>query len=54
MDVKVASMVKDTALRALAVRVKIDSNALREKRIDKMDDLLRRLKAGDGAKVIEG
>ena len=53
-DVKVASMVKDTALRALAVRVKIDSNALREKRIDKMDDLLRRLKAGDGAKVIEG
>lgn len=57
---KVASMVKDTSLRALAVRVKVDRNALAARRADKMAEILERLtkgdapKNGDGAKVIEG
>lgn len=57
-DPKIASLVKDTALRALAVRVKIDRNALAARRNDKMAELLERLtqgeKNGSGAKVIEG
>lgn len=53
-NLKVASMVKDTALRALATRVKIDRNALTARKLDNMVDLLQRLKNGDGAKVIEG
>ena len=53
-DAKIASMVKDTALRALAVRVKVDRNALAAKRLDKMSELLDRLKAGEAAKTIEG
>jgi hypothetical protein len=52
-DVKVASMVKDTALRALAVRVKVDRNALTARRLDQTADLLARLKNGDDAKVID-
>lgn len=52
---KIISIVKDTALRALSVRVKVDRNALSARRIDKMGELLERLKAnGNGAKVIEG
>lgn len=53
-DPKLASLVKDAAFRTLATAVKIDRNTLQERRIDKMGELLARLKAGDDAKVIEG
>lgn len=51
---KLASLVKDAAFRTIATAVKIDRNTLQERRIDKMGELLARLKAGDDAKVIEG
>lgn len=53
-NLKVASMVKDTALRALAVRLKSDRNALTARRLDKMGELLERLRNGDDAKIIDG
>ena len=51
---KLAAMVKDAAFRTLATTVKVDSNTLQARKIDRMGELLQRLKAGDGAKVIEG
>lgn len=51
---KIVSIVKDTALRALAVRVKVDRNALAARRADKMAEILERLTKGETAKVIDG
>lgn len=57
-NLKAASLRKDTALRTLSIRVKVDQNALMAKRQDKMTDLLQRIreeqeKAGDSARVID-
>ena len=51
---KLASIVKDTALRTTTLAVKVDSTAMAERRFDRMADLLRRLKGEDGPKLIEG
>lgn len=51
---KLASMVKDAAFRTLSAAIKVDTNALRARKLDKMGELLARLKGGDEAKVIEG
>lgn len=53
-DPKIASIVKDATFRTIAAAVKIDRNVLAARKIDRMADLLERLKAGEGAKVIEG
>lgn len=51
---KLASMIKDAALRTIATTVKIDNNALQARKLDRMGELLARLKAPDDAKLIEG
>lgn len=52
-DYKAASLVKDTALRAAALQIKVDRNALQATKIDRMHELLQRLKEGEKALVIE-
>lgn len=57
-NLKAASLVKDTALRTLSIRVKVDQNALMAKRQDKMTDLLQRIReeqerSGESARVID-
>lgn len=51
---KEVSIIKDAALSAAALQARVDELVLRPQRsLDKMSDLLQRLRAGDGAKVIE-
>lgn len=50
-DLKAASLVKDTAIRTIGLRIKVDTNALNAKRADKVLDVLERLKA-EAAKQI--
>lgn len=52
-DYKAAAIVKDAALRASALQVKVDGNALKAQRLDRMAELLERLKAPDQATLIE-
>ena len=53
-DYKALSAVKDTALRAVATRLRVDRNAMMQKKVDKLAELLDRLKKpGDEAKLIE-
>lgn len=54
MALKLAAMIKDASLRALTVRIKADGNALAARKVDRLAEILERLKAGDQAKVIEG
>jgi len=44
-DLKAASLVKDTAIRTIGLRIKVDTNALAARRADKVLDVLERLKA---------
>lgn len=46
-DYKAAAIVKDAALRVGAMQIKVDRNALAARRLDKMAELLDRLKAED-------
>jgi hypothetical protein len=53
-DYKVLATVKDAAFRTIGAAVKIDRNALAARKLDRMAELLARLKAGEAAKLIEG
>lgn len=55
-NLKAATLVKDTAIRALGLRVKVDANAMKRQAQDRVLDVIERLKA-EAAKqvtVIEG
>ncbi len=53
-----AKLQMQAATAALTMRVKVDSNALRARKVDRMGDILARLKGtqapGDEAKLVEG
>lgn len=57
-NLKRAALKKDTAIRTLSIRVKVDTNALNARRQDKTLDLLERIRKeqekGEGAKLVEG
>lgn len=55
-NMKAATLKKDTAIRTLSIRVKVDTNALNARRQDKTLDLLEKIREEQarGVKVIEG
>lgn len=53
-DAKVVSMQKDAAISVMSMRVKIDASIMKERRVDRLSDLLERLKAEPAGPVIDG
>jgi len=50
-DKKMLSIQKDTALSIIATQVKVDESVMRERRIDRLPDMLRRLAEARGTIV---
>jgi len=50
-DKKLLSIQKDTALSIIATQVKVDESVMRERRIDRLPDMLRRLAEARGTIV---